>query len=91
MEFLSPALYNSFLARGCFCCLLITFAYSLDPDEGLHLRECKNGALNRTNLDGIHMIGAGVSSKLPVSDCIDIGYRGATIGELGTGCVLSVP
>ena len=30
---LAPGLHNSFLASGDFCCLLITFANSLDPDR----------------------------------------------------------
>ena len=30
---LGPLVFNSFLASGDFCCLLITFASSLDPDQ----------------------------------------------------------
>ena len=28
--------FNSLLTRGDFCCLVITFANSLDPDQGAH-------------------------------------------------------
>ena len=30
------AYFNDFLDRGGFCCVLITFAGSLDPDQGPH-------------------------------------------------------
>ena len=40
LESASENLINSFFASGDFCCLLIMFANSLDPNHDQHLTEC---------------------------------------------------